>query len=562
MQKFYPKNYIFLTTISFCLLTVFHLDVAAQVFPKDTIMLSGSRTNRINLAYLSDGYQTSELNLFKTDATTINASLFNTVPFSLYKNFFNAFSIRVPSLSSGAKHPVTASDEGTVPQPYANPDNHFQSSFDSYSIHRLLVPQNDTAITNVLAINLPDYDQVFMVVNSPYYGGSGGTYSTSSTNAASTEIAIHEIGHSFAGLADEYWAGLSYAAEKPNMTANNSAATIKWKPWLGINNTGINAYGGSGDPANWFKPSTGCKMQALNNPFCSVCTQEFIDKIHQLVNMIDSYLPLNTSISLTTPDSLAFSIVALSTLPNTITVNWYINNIFYKTGIPQIKIPHTALLTGLNTIKAETVDATQLSKSYLPGSGYVNAVTWNVTKAAILPISLKKFEGKIKERKGILEWQISPSAELDYFELMKSADGNRFSILANILVKQNTGDYSYTDMNLLSPYSYYKLKMVEKDGTYSYSGILRLQNAFDNYSYKIYQDAAQHKYLLTTNLESVENISFQVADAAGKIILKKDFGKVNEQLSYNFGLENFPAGIYFLTLNINHSTYSLQLVAN
>ena len=178
MQKFYPKDYLFLNTILFCLLTVSHLDVAAQVYPKDTVMLNGRHTNRINLAYLADGYQTSELNLFKTNVNTINASLFNTVPFSQYKNFFNAFAIGVSSNASGAKHPGTASDEGTVPQPILNPDNHFLSTFDTYSIHRLLVPQNDTAIANVLATNLPDYDQVFMVVNSPYYGGSGGTYST------------------------------------------------------------------------------------------------------------------------------------------------------------------------------------------------------------------------------------------------------------------------------------------------------------------------------------------------------------------------------------------------
>ena len=565
MGKLYTKNYHHTHLLLLLLVGIIHFEANAQVFPKDTIMVNGSRTNRINLVYLADGFMSSELPVFSSKATAINSALFNTVPFSQYKNYFNSFAVKVPSIASGAIHPGNASDEaytGSTPtQPVANPTNYFQSTFDDYGIHRLLVPQNNVAINSVLASNFPDYDQAFVVVNSPYYGGSGGTYSTASTNVSSTEIAIHEIGHSLAGLADEYWAGLSYASEKPNMTANNNPNTIKWKSWLGNNNTGIYAHGSSGDPASWFKPYYACKMQALGNPFCDVCTERFIDKIHQLTNMIDDYAPYNTSISLLTPDSLPFSVKTVHTIPNNIVVNWYINDTLYVSGTSLLKIPHTAFRTGANILKAEVVDATVLSKSYLPGSGYINALTWNINKASILPISLKKFEGQIRERKGILKWQISQSTAPDHFELMKSVDGNKFSLLATIPVIQTIADYNYTDINLLSPYSYYKLKMIEKDGSLSYSSIVSLQNAFDNYSYKIYQNAEQHKYLLATTLGSAENISFSVADATGKIILKKDFGRVYDQLSYNFDLVNFPAGIYFLQLDINHSIYTSQLVA-
>jgi hypothetical protein len=81
-------------------------------------------------------------------------------------------------------------------------DNYFGSAFDSYNIHRLLVPTKTFAINNVLATNVPNYDQVVILVNSPYYGGSGGQFATSSTHTSANEIAIHEIGHSFVGLID------------------------------------------------------------------------------------------------------------------------------------------------------------------------------------------------------------------------------------------------------------------------------------------------------------------------------------------------------------------------
>src|SRR5258708_7869266 len=82
---------------------------------------------------------------------------------------------------------------------------YFGSTFNYAGIDRLLVPVNSSHIYSVLANNFPQYDQVFVVVNSTKYGGSGGFAATASINSSSAEIAIHEMGHSFAALRDEYW---------------------------------------------------------------------------------------------------------------------------------------------------------------------------------------------------------------------------------------------------------------------------------------------------------------------------------------------------------------------
>ena len=63
-------------------------------------------------------------------------------------------------------------------------DTYFNSTFDYYNIHRLLVPQDYTAIYNVLSENTPFYDQANIIVNTTYYGGSGGSFATASTNAS------------------------------------------------------------------------------------------------------------------------------------------------------------------------------------------------------------------------------------------------------------------------------------------------------------------------------------------------------------------------------------------
>lgn len=366
------------------LLALTAAQASAQVFPVDSLQRSGPPSKRINFVFVSDGYRSTELATYITNVGQINTALFNTLPFSQYKSFFNVYAIKVPSTQSGAKHPGTASDEGTSGgQPVANPSTYFSSTFDYGSIHRLVVPGSSSTVTNVLAANVPDYDQGFILVNSPYYGGSGGSYATSTVHASAGEIAIHEIGHSFAVLADEYWAGPGYAAEKANMTQNNNPATVKWKNWYGVNSIGIYAYGASGVPAAWYRPHQNCKMQFLGSPFCSVCQEALVTKIHNLVNMIDNYTPASTNITLTGTGNVTFTVTHLQTTASTIRANWYLNNSTtpFARGVSSVSIPYASFVTGTNSVKVSVVDSTTLSRSYRPAVGYINSVTWSVKKS-------------------------------------------------------------------------------------------------------------------------------------------------------------------------------------
>ena len=559
----FPKNSIGRRLICISGIILIALKSQEQVFTVDTLFRNGERTNRINFVYISDGYQSAELNTFITNANTINNSMFSQTPFADYKNYFNTYAIRVPSNQSGAKHPGTAADEASVvpAQPVANPDNYFQSTFDYASIHRLLVPQNNTDIYNVLASNLPDYDQPFAVVNSSYYGGSGGAVATASADPSSAEVAIHEIGHSFAGLADEYWAGPTYAAERPNMTQDNNPATIKWKNWLGINSIGI--YPHAEDPT-WFRPHESCKMRFLGYAFCSVCTERLIDRIHELVNMIDSITPTATSFTLSNTNDVDFSVTTVQTIPSTIGVNWYLNasTTPFATNQENVTVPFASLLDGNNTVRAEVLDSTTLSKSYLAAAGYINSITWTVNKPSSLPVHLKNFSGVVKQFTGSLRWEVDNSAELQKFELERSNDGKNFSTIAVINGELNKGSYNYEDPDLLIPFTYYRLKITEIGGKVFYSNILRLQNAFDKLTYKIYQDADNHKYHLKIGLAKSEKIAIKINDVNGRQILHKEFGIIQNGLDHNIELTNKPAGLYLLTIYISQKNYTVWLVAN
>jgi hypothetical protein len=536
----------------------------AQVYPIDTVMRNGDRTNRVNLVYLADGYTSGEINNFVTDVTNINNGMFAQAPFAQYRNFFNSFAIKTPSAESGAKHPQTTVDGGCSTQPIANPNTFLNTTFDYAAIHRLLVPLNTGTVYTTLANNLPDYDQAFILSNSVYYGGSGGAFATSSIHSSAIEIAIHEIGHSFAGLADEYWAGAGYASERPNMTQNSNPSTVKWRNWYGLNGIGIYPYGASGTAALWFRPHQLCKMQYLGYPFCSVCVERYIDRIHQLVNMTDSYLPATNSFTLINTDDVNFSVNRLNTIPNTIRVNWYLNGSTtpFATSVDAVTIPFADFIVGVNTVRAEVVDNTSLSQSYLPAIGYINNTIWSVTRASVVPVTLLSFTGAVNSRnEGVLNWKIDQAQDLQYFELEKSSGPQSFARLATVNKQGQSQLYSFTDPNLLSPAGYYRLKIVNTDGSIQYSNHVMLRNAFEKFSYKVYQDADAHQYRLSVNAADAVDIAFNITDAAGRLIMQQQFGRQSNQFNHDIDLRKYPAGIYYMSLKVGSGKYAVQLVA-
>jgi hypothetical protein len=351
-------------TALFILILFLSSIMQAQTFTIDTILYNGNPNKFLNIVFLGDGYQTPELSKYIEDVTESSNYLFTVDPFMQYQNYFNVFAVRVNSNESGADHPRTAQDcPPASSHPAANVDTYFNATFDYYSIHRLLVATNNSAVNSAIINNFPLYDQVIMLVNTEYYGGSGGWVATSSTNQASNEIVVHEIGHSFADLADEYWAGDVYAAEKANMTQESNPDVVKWKNWLGYNNVGIYPYGTSGNQSQWFRPHQNCKMRALNNPFCPVCQEAITLRIiEQFQTPIHSHLPEELSVSLT-EDSIQFSLQMYTPTPNTIRTKWILNDELLATHTDSISIASSQLLSGENILIAEVLDTTELIRA-------------------------------------------------------------------------------------------------------------------------------------------------------------------------------------------------------
>ena len=356
----------------------------AQSFHLDTIQYKGNSDKFINVVIMGDGYTADEQPKFISDAKSLFKYIYTQSPWSNYTNYFNAFAISVISAESGAKHPNNLSDckSASPLVPVSNPNTYFGCSFDSYSIHRLVVPTNFSNIAKVLSSQFPTYDQVLIVSNSPYYGGSGGLFATSTTQSSSTEILAHEMGHSFANLADEYYAGDQYNAEKPNMTQQTDPALVKWKNWMGMNGVGIYQHCCGGNSAQWYKPHQNCKMQYLGMAYCSVCKETIVEKIHSLVNPLVSYQPVSFNVN--SPDQfIDFKLTELiKPIPNTLNIKWELDGIGIKSNVDSVKIDQYLLLKGIHNLTVTVTDTTSLIRVDNHATKHYSLVSWKITKTA------------------------------------------------------------------------------------------------------------------------------------------------------------------------------------
>ena len=324
---------IFATALFLFLITIQILFAQQFDFEADTLQYSGVTANRINLAILGDGYQEHELDKFINDSRVFLDKFFATSPIKEYRNYFNVIAVKVISEESGASHPGTAGDEFSLANhPVVSVDNFFGSTFDYAGIHRLLVATNSFHISSVLAANFPEYDQAIILVNSPFYGGAGGRFATASTDGSSANVAIHEIGHSFARLSDEYWAGNQYAGESPNMTRITDPERVKWHNWMNTDDVGIYQHCCGGNSGAWYKPHQRCKMQFVAAEFCPVCVETFVEKFHSLVSPLDGYQPVELAVTENAfPRSFALDL--LHPEPRSLAIEWNLNGVVIASDV-------------------------------------------------------------------------------------------------------------------------------------------------------------------------------------------------------------------------------------
>lgn len=196
--------------------------------PLITIQKAGDPENKVDFLILGDGYTAAEAKKFEADARRLTNVLFSTSPFKEQRRHFNVWAMAPPAGESGVSRPSTGIYRHSP----------IGATYDAFGSERYVLTFDNRSLREVA--QFAPYEFIEVLVNNRTYGGGGifNLYSTvASDNAFANYVFVHEFGHHFAGLADEYYtSSVAYApaAERvepwePNVTALLDVTNLKWR---------------------------------------------------------------------------------------------------------------------------------------------------------------------------------------------------------------------------------------------------------------------------------------------------------------------------------------------
>lgn len=237
--------------------------------PHKWLLQSGKPEDKIDVAIVAEGYTQQEADKFYADAQTAMEAILGHEPFGAYRDRFNFVAVALPSQDSGVSVPGESDWKETA----------LKAHFNTFYMDRYL--------TTLRLKNLHDkicgipYEHIVILANTDTYGG-GGIYNsytlTTAGHTAFRPVVVHEFGHSFAGLADEYYyddmyVQFYYPHTEPweqNITTLKDFDS-KWKDMLDAGDAKLLEGAGYQSKGVW-RPAEDCRMHTNKaDCFCPVC---------------------------------------------------------------------------------------------------------------------------------------------------------------------------------------------------------------------------------------------------------------------------------------------------
>ena len=261
-----------------------------NVTPYVTLKQAENPDKCIHIAYIAEGYTEEQMEDFINDAHIANKALFAHEPFKSLKNRFNIIAVKSPSIESGTSEPSNGVWRNTA----------LSSHFDTFYSERYLTTLHLKKLHDWLA-GTP-YEHIIVLVNTDHYGGGGilNSYNLSMTkHPLYRPVVVHEFGHSFAGLGDEYayeteaipmyphdiepWErNLTTLADFHGKWENLISPKTKVPTPLGDGTGKVGLYEGAGySMKGVYRALPDCRMRTNENPeFCIVCRKAITDLIN------------------------------------------------------------------------------------------------------------------------------------------------------------------------------------------------------------------------------------------------------------------------------------------
>lgn len=265
--------------------------IGRQPAPFRHLLQGGSPEECIDIVMVPEGYTEAEIPVFYRDAAAATEAIFAHEPFKTYRNRFNVVAVDLPSKESGVSVPLEQQWKETT----------LSSNFSTFYSDRYLTTLQLKTLHNALA-GIP-YEHIIILANTATYGG-GGIYNsyllTTTHNKEFLPVVEHEFGHSFAGLADEYFYDDQYVEMYPTDVEpwERNITTLvnfdeKWKSMvprgthIPTRPDGKDVYekigvyeGGGYQSKGVYRACQECRMKINAAPvFCPVCRKALTDLI-------------------------------------------------------------------------------------------------------------------------------------------------------------------------------------------------------------------------------------------------------------------------------------------
>jgi len=351
------------------------LSMPRNTWSYTTLMGNGPVNNRVDLVFVGDGYTTADLTTYEGHINNVVTTLFNEHPFDVYAPYFNVHRVDVISNESGVDEPGSGIYRDTAM------DMSVSATSRGISIN--------LSKARAAAASAPDEDQILASANTTSYGGSGyysgdlGTFPGG--NGIAARVAVHEFGHSFGNLTDEYveTAGSTYTGGEPYFAnvsiydaSEQTSQLRKWYRWLDLPN--IDTFeGGYYRQYGIFRPSSSSRMRSNYGDFEEVNSEQLIRLTYETVSPIDDATPEQSNAYLA---GTTFSVTPMQPVGHNLDVQWAIDGADVAGATGNSFTPDYATLSDIvHTVTVTVVDNTTLVRDENLRSNLMTATrTWTV----------------------------------------------------------------------------------------------------------------------------------------------------------------------------------------
>lgn len=286
--------------------------------------------------------------------------------------------------------------------------------------------------------------------------------------------------------------------------------------------------------------------------------KKLFDVYSALIKLRYNPLYKDAFVSNTTSQSLgsAFKWIQLNSTPSKIVVMGNFD-VAQQTG--SVTFPVAG--TWYDYLDGTTINATGAAQSFTLAPGEYHVY---LTQNVALPVTLTSFSGKKLSNGNLLTWQVAGEINLDHYELQKSSDGKNFSTIA--LVKAvGKNIYTATDgeINNDPAVVYYRLKSVDIDGKFNFSGIVSIRSAVNEWRAQVTPNPVDKNLKLQIESPLADKGTLIITDLSGKQLVKQSLVIMPGSNSFEIAESTkFARGIYLLSIFASQKNQTLKVIKN